>query len=154
MFYEANDARLYMGQSTADVLPEPDADEFVEVPLTGSITPPSNTLSTAFFNVTNDRNRRSLGGKPGDQTVEGNCVVDWDSPVHNAMFEDSKTSGGVKRNWYMEYAGDRRRLDFRAFVSSWAEEALEANDDASEHRANFTLSLDGEATATVTPAGP
>src|SRR5688572_3323847 len=114
-----------MGQSTAEVLPAPSADTFDEIPLTGSITPPPNVLSSAYFNVTNDAERRSLGGKLGDQTVEGNLVIDWDSPLHVEMFENSKTVGGVKRNWYIEYAGGRR-LDFRGFISSWAEEALEA----------------------------
>jgi hypothetical protein len=153
VYYESNTARLFMGQSTAANLPEPDADQFDEVPLTGSVTPPANVLSAAGFSVTNDRNRRSLGGKLGDQLIEGNVVIDWDTPEHNAMYEDSKTVGGVKRNWYLEYASGRR-LDFRGFMSNWTEESLEASDDAKEHRSNFTITIDGGVTATPAPVTP
>jgi hypothetical protein len=149
-YYESNSGKLFMGQSTAEVLPAPEADTFEEVPLTGSITPPPNVLSSAHFNITNDGQRRSLGGKLGDQTTEGNLVIDWDSPVHVDMFNDSKTVGGVKRNWYIEYASGRR-LDFRGYVSNWAEEPLEASDEAKEHRANWTISIDGGVTATQAP---
>jgi hypothetical protein len=148
MYYDATSAKLFMGQSTAETLPDPSADTYDEVLLTGSLTPPSYALTTAFFNVTNDKERRSIGGKLGDQSIEGNFVIDWDDDIHNKIYADASTVGGVKRNWYLEYAGGRR-LDFRGFVSNFAEESLEASDEAKEHRA--TVTCDGGITATPAP---
>ena len=150
MYTASNDGRLFMGQSVEESLPAPGSDTYEEVALTGQIGLPAYTRETAFFNVTNDRDRRSLGGKLGDQTIEGNVVVDWDEETHNAMFDDARAEEAVKRNWYVDYA-DGRRLDFVGFVSSWAEEAINADDEAKESRANFTISIDGAVTATAAP---
>jgi len=148
VYYGANvDALLFMGQSVLETLPLPAADTFEEVPLTGSISLPANVLTTAFFNVTNDAIRRSIGGKLGDQSIEGNLVLDWDEEAHLAMFADSSVPGGQYRNWYITYPTGRR-LDFRGFVSNWAEEAFDAGEDAKEHRANWTITIDGGVVAT------
>lgn len=150
MYYGANvDAKIFMGQSVLATLPAPGSDTWKEVPLTGSISVPANVLSTAFFNVTNDGVRRSIGGKLGDQSSEGNVVLDWEAVdgVHKAMFNDSRLPGGQRRNWYIDYPNGRR-LDFKGFVSSWTEEAFDAGEDAKEHRANWTISIDGAVTVT------
>jgi len=149
--YGANvSAKLYMGASTASTLPAPGSDTFTEVPLLGSITPPANVISVGFFNVLNDADRRSIGGKLGDRTVPGNLVIDWTQTVHTNMYADSIVAGGRKRNWYIEYPdANNRRLDFVAFVSEWTEEAFDAGEDAKEHRASFVLTVDGDVTVTA-----
>lgn len=149
MYTSSNDGRLFMGQSVLVPLPDPATDTFEEVALTGEIGVPAYSRETSYFNVTNDRQRRSIGGKLTDQTVEGNVVVDWDETTHNDMFADASAAEAVKRNWYIDYA-DGRRLDFVAFLSNWAEEPITAEDEATESRANFTLAIDGG--VTVTPA--
>lgn len=156
-YYGANvNAKLYMGASTATTLPAPGSDTFTEVPLTGNIKPPQNTLSAGFFNVLNDGNRRSVGGKLNDRTVTGNVVLDWINAAtvggvscHLVMFADSIVAGGQKRNWRIVYPDSgNRQLDFVAFISDWEEEEFSADEDAKEHRANFTLSVDGAVTVT------
>jgi hypothetical protein len=156
-YYGANvNAKLYIGTSTAASLPAPGSDTFVEVPLLGSITPPPNELTTAFFNILNDANRRSVGGKLNDRTCEGNVVLDWANAttvggvtVHQAMYNDSIVAGGQKRNWRIVYPDSgNRQLDFVAFLSTFTEEAFDAGEDAKEHRANFTLTVDGAVTVT------
>jgi len=150
-FYGANvDAKLYIGASTAASLPVPGSDTFTEVPLLGTVTPPANVLSTAFFNVLNDAVRRSIGGKLGDQTVPGNLVIDWTETAHQNMYADSIVPGGQKRNWRLVYPdANDRQLDFVAFISEWTEEAFDAGEDAKEHRANFLLTVSGAVTATA-----
>lgn len=149
-YYGANvNAFLYMGTSTATPLPAPGADSFTVVPLLGSITPPANELTTAFFNILNDGDRRSVGGKLNDRTSEGNLVADWTSVIHQAMEADSIVPGGRKRNWYIVYPdAGARRDDFVAFISTWTKEAFDAGEDAKEHRVNFTLTVDGAVTVT------
>lgn len=156
-YYSGNvNGKLYIGTSTASTLPAPGADNFVEVPLLGSITPPGNELSTGFFNVLNDANRRSVGGKLNDRTCEGNVVLDWanaatvsGTTVHQVMYNDSILAGGQKRNYRIIYPdSNNRQLDFVAFISKWTEEPFDAGEDAKEHRANFTLTLDGAVTVT------
>lgn len=150
-YYGANVlAFLKMGASIADPLPAPGSDTFTDVPLLGSVTPPPNELTTAFFNVQNDGARRSVGGKLGDQVSEGNVVIDWTQTVHQNMYADSKVAGGRKRNWQIIYPdANGRQLDFVGFISAWSEEPFDAGEDAKEHRANFTLTIDG--VITVTP---
>lgn len=150
-YYGANvDAKLYIGASTATPLPAPGADSFTEVPLVGSITPPANILSTAFFNVLNDSDRRSVGGKLGDRTTPGNIVLDWTETAHTNMYADSIVAGGQKRNWRIVYPdANDRQLDFVGFVSEWTEEAFDAGEDAKEHRANFVITIDGAVTVTA-----
>lgn len=154
MYTTSNDGRLFMGQSTLAELPDPATDTFEEVALTGQIGLPAYTRETAFFNVTNDRDRRSLGGKLGDQTIEGNVVVDWEEKSHQDMFADAGAATAVKRNWYIEYADSLRRLDFVGFISNWAEEPISADEEAKESRANFTISIDGAVTVTPVTPGP
>lgn len=150
-YYAANvNAFLYIGTSTATTLPAPGADSFTVVPLLGSIGPPGNELSTAFFSILNDASKRSVGGKLNDRSCEGSVVVDWTEAVHVSMYADSIVAGGRKRNWRIVYPdSNTRQLDFVAFISNWTEEPFDAGDDAKEHRAAFTLSVDG--TVTVTP---
>jgi len=150
VYTASNDGRLFMGQSVETTLPDSGTDTFEEVALTGQIGLPAYTRETAFFNVTNDRDRRSLGGKLGDQVVEGNVVVDWLEKSHQDMFADAGADEAVKRNWYIDYA-DGRRLDFVGFISNWAEEPLSADEEAKESRANFTISIDGAVLATPAP---
>lgn len=149
-YYGANvNAKLYIGTSTATTLPAPGSDTFTEVPLLGSITPPPNELTTAFFNILNDANRRSVGGKLNDRVCEGSLVIDWTQAVHTSMYSDSIVAGGQKRNWRIVYPdSNNRQLDFVAFISNWAEEAFDAGEDAKEHRASFTLTVDGAITVT------
>jgi hypothetical protein len=156
-YYGANvNAKLYIGTSTASTLPAPGSDTFVEVPLLGSIKPPSNELTTAFFNVLNDANRRSVGGKLNDRTCEGNVVLDWSNAatvsgttVHQVMYNDSIVAGGQKRNYRIIYPdSNARQEDFVAFISTFEIEAFDAGEDAKEHRANFTLTVDGAVTVT------
>jgi hypothetical protein len=150
-FYGANvDAFLYVGASTAASLPAPGADTFTEVALLGSITPPANSLSVGFFNVLNDADRRSVGGKLGDRTVPGNVVVDWTNSTHQNLYADSIVAGGQKRNYRIVYPdANARQLDFVAFISEWTEEAFDAGEDAKEHRASFVLTVDGDITVTA-----
>jgi hypothetical protein len=156
-YYGANvNAKLYIGTSTAASLPAPGSDTLVEVPLLGSITPPPNELTTAFFNTLNDANRRSVGGKLNDRVCEGNVVLDWANAttvggvtVHAQMYADSIVAGGQKRNFRIVYPDSgNRQLDFVAFISNWSEEAFDAGEDAKEHRASFTLTVDGAVTVT------
>lgn len=156
-YYSSNTgAKLYIGTSTASTLPAPGSDTFVEVPLLGSVTPPKNEQSVGFFNIQNDGNRRSVGGRLNDRTVEGNLVADWSNAstvsgttVHQVMYNDSVLAGGQKRNWRIVYPdSNNRQLDFVAFISNWEEEAFDAGADAVEHRINFTLSVDGSVTVT------
>lgn len=156
-YYGANvNAKLYIGTSTASTLPAPGSDTFTEIPLLGSITPPGNELTTAFFNILNDANRRSVGGKLNDRTCEGGVVLDWanaatvsGTTVHQVMYNDSIVAGGQKRNYRIIYPdANNRQLDFVAFISTFTEEAFDAGEDAKEHRANFTLTVDGAVTVT------
>lgn len=150
MFYGANvDGKLFMGQSTLAVLPAFLSDVYDEVPLTGSVGIPENTLNTKFFNVTNDGNRRSLGGTKGDKTSEGNVVIDSASTVHANMEADSDVSGGRKRNWHILYPTGKRKY-FVGFLSRWAEAPFDAGEEAVEHRADYTITIDGPIT-TVNP---
>jgi hypothetical protein len=140
-------ARLLMGASTATPLPAPGSDTFTEVPLLGTIGTPNHEIGSAFFNVLNDTNKRSVGGKKADQLLEGDVVVDWTEPVHTTMYADLQVAGGQKRNWRIVYPDSgARQLDFKAFLSKWQEEPFDASQDAKEHRAAFTLTLDGAIT--------
>jgi len=149
-YYTQNtDALLYIGTSIADPLPAPGADTFTEVPLTQIITPPKNTQSVGFFNVTNDTVKRSVGGKLGEQTIEGNLVIDWTTVPHQNMLANSLIAGGRKRNWRIKYTdANDRQLDFVAFVSDWSEEPFDATGDAKEHVAAYKLAVDGAVTVT------
>lgn len=150
-YYGANvNAYLYIGASTATTLPAPGADSFTEVGLVGSITPPANTLSNGFFNVLNDADRRSVGGKLGDRTVPFSIVLDWTTTPHQNIYNDSIVAGGQKRNWRIVYPdANDRQLDFVAFVSEFTEEPFDAGEDAKEHRANCVLTVDGAVTVTA-----
>lgn len=143
MFYGANvDAKLFRGSSTANPLPAFLSDSYTEVPLTGSIAPLPRSLNTAFFNVTNDADRRSVGGTKGDKTSEGNIVIDWDEPMHASMYADADVAGGVKRNWYLQYPTGRREY-FSGFVSQFNQAAFDAGEDAVEHRADWVITASG-----------
>lgn len=142
-YYGSNTgAKLFIGTSVLAVLPSPATDTFTEVPLLGSVTPPANELQGTSFVVQNDAVRRRLAGKLSEQVVPFDIVIDWDSVVHTNINADSKLAGGQKRNWRFDYPTGRT-LDFVAYVSKWSEEALEASEDAKEHRAECELALDG-----------
>jgi hypothetical protein len=142
-------AFLYIGTSTATPLPAPGSDSFTVIPLLETLTPPANETSVGTFNILNDVNKRSVGGKTGDRIVEGTLVIDWTEATHAAMYADSIVTGGQKRNWRIVYPDtNTRQLDFVAFVSKWAEEAFDATGDAKEHVSAFTLAVDGAVTAT------
>lgn len=149
-FYGANvNAFLYIGTSTATPLPAPGSDTFTVVPLLGTITPPANEISTGGFNILNDGNKRTIGGKLNDRASDGDLVLDWTETVHNNMYADSVIAGGRKRNWQIVYPDSgTRQLDFVAYVSKWTEDAFDASNDAKEHRASFTLTIDGAITVT------
>lgn len=148
-YYGQNvDALLFMGTSTADPLPSPASDTFTEVPLTQVITPPTWEKSVGFFNVTNDGNKRSIGGKLAEQVIEGNIVIDREEAIHLDMFEDVNVAGNRKRNWRITYP-DGWTLDFVGFMSRWQEEPFDATGDAKEHVASYRISIDGAVTATM-----
>lgn len=147
-YYTQNvDALLFMGSSTADTLPAPGADSFTEVPLTQVISPPKWEQSVGTFNVTNDANKRSTGGKLGDQTVEGTIVRDGDEATHLLFFADVKIVGGRKRNWYTLWP-DGLREDFKGFVSTIAPAAFDATGDAKPHTFDYKIAVDGAVTQT------
>jgi len=142
-------AKLYIGTSTAVPLPAYGSDTFTEVPLLSSITPPPNEQAVSFFSILNDANKRSLAGKLGDRLCEGSLVIDWTQSVHTSMYSDSVTAGGVKRNWRIVYPDTgNRQLDFAATLNKWTEEPFDAGEDAKEHRASFSLAVDGAITVT------
>jgi hypothetical protein len=149
-YYSASaGAKLYIGTSVAAVLPAFGSDTFTEVPLTGTISPPKHEISAGFFSVLNDIVKRSVGGKKADQSCDGNLVIDWTEAVHLSMYADMQVAGGQKRNWRIIYPDSgNRQLDFKAFLSKWDEEQFDAGQDAKEHRASFTLTIDGAITAT------
>jgi hypothetical protein len=148
-YYGQNvDAKLYMGASTSVPLPSAASDEFTEVPLVQVITPPGWVLSVGTFNVLNDSNKRSIGGKLADQTVEGNIVVDRGEVTHQDMFSDMRIAGGQKRNWRIERP-DNSTLDFVGFLSLLREEAFDATGDAKEHVFAYRISVDGEVTEVI-----
>ncbi len=143
-------AKLYVGAATSAVLPAPGSDTFTEVPLLGTIGPPPHEIASAFFSVLNDTTKRSVGGKKADQLLEGDLVIDWSEPVHVAMYADMQVAGGQKRNYRIVYPdSNNRQLDFKAFLSKWTEEPFDASQDAKEHRAAFSLTVDGAITVTA-----
>lgn len=140
-------AKLYMGASTADPLPAPGSDTLTEVPLVQVFTPPLFEQSVGTFNVLNDANKRSVGGKLSDQTITGTIVRDGSETLHLNMFADVKVSGGQKRNWRTEWP-DGMIEDFVAFVSRIAPASFDATGDAAPHVFEFTLNVDGAVTQT------
>lgn len=147
-YYTQNvDAKLFMGSSTADPLPAPGSDTFTEVPLVQIITPPIWEQSVGTFNVLNDANKRSVGGKLADQVVEGTIVRDSTEATHTAIFSDVKVVGGQKRNWYTEWP-DGLREDFVGFMSRLAPASFDATGDAQPHVFEYRISVDGEVTQT------
>jgi hypothetical protein len=147
-YYTQNvNALLFMGASTATPLPAPGSDTFTEVPLTQVLAPPQWEQSVGTFNVTNDGNRRSVGGKLSEQSITGTIVRASSEATHAAMFADVKVVGGQKRNWYLEWP-DGMREDFVSFVSRIAPAAFDATGDAQPHVFEFTLSVDNAVTQT------
>lgn len=147
-YYSANvGAKLFMGASTATPLPAVGSDSFTEVPLLGTVKPPTNQLSVGFFSILNDANRRSVGGKLNDRTVPGNLVADWTETAHQNLEADSLAQR--KRNWYILYPDSgARRDDFVGFISKWEKAEFNAGEDAVEHRVDFEISVDGAVTVT------
>jgi hypothetical protein len=148
-YYGQNvDALLWMGASTADPLPSAASDTLTEVPLTQVITPPAWEKSVGFFNVLNDGNKRSIGGKLAEQIIEGNIVLDHSNAVHLDMIADAQATGQVKRNWRITYP-DGWTLDFVGFISRMNDEAFDATGDAKEHIASYRLAVDGAVTTSM-----
>lgn len=150
MSYYGNnvDALLYMGASTADPLPSAASDTLTEVPLTQVITPPQWERSVGFFNVLNDGNKRSIGGKQADQSIEGTIVLDHSDAVHLDMISDAQALEQVKRNWRIAYP-DGWTLDFVGFISRMSDEAFDATGDAKEHVCSYRISVDGAVTTSM-----
>jgi hypothetical protein len=149
-FSRSSNAKLYMGAAYATSssgLPTHAADSMREVPLLGAVTPAPRTLTSAFFNILNDAVRRAVGGKVNDKVWEGNYVVDDDEAVHNDFLSDSEIAGGRYRNYRVLYPNGRQ-VDFKGFVTNYAEEALEASDTPEVFRSNFTITQDGADTVT------
>jgi len=143
-YYTQNtDAKLFMGASTADPLPAPGSDTFTEVPLVQVLTPPIWEQSVGTFNVLNDANKRSVGGKLADQSVGGTIVRDGSEATHLNMFADVKVAGGRKRNWYTLWP-DGMREDFVGFASRIAPASFDATGDAAPHVFEYTIAVDGE----------
>jgi hypothetical protein len=148
-YYGQNvDALLYMGASTTDPLPSPASDTFTEVPLTQVITPPAWEKSVGFFNVTNDGNKRSIGGKLAEQVIEGNIVIDHSEAIHLDFISDVQAVGNVKRNWRITYP-DGWTLDFVGFLSRLSDESFDATGDAKEHIASYRIAVDGAVTTSM-----
>jgi hypothetical protein len=148
-YYGQNvDALLHVGASSDDPLPSAASDTFTEVPMTQVITPPTWEKSVGYFNILNDANKRSIGGKLADQAIEGNIVIDHSEPIIVQMFEDVQAVGNVKRNWRITYP-DGWTLDFVGFMSRWTEEPFDATGDAKEHIASYRISIDGAVTAAM-----
>ena len=150
LFYSASaGARLYIGSATSTPLPAPGSDAFTEVPLLGTITPPPQEIGVGGFNILNDTNKRSVGGKKADQICEGDLVIDWSEAVHATMRADLDVAGGQKRNWRIVYPDSgSRQLDFVGFLSKWTEESFDSSQDAKEHRSAFAIAVSGAITAT------
>jgi hypothetical protein len=145
-YYSASaTAKLYIGTSTTTPLPAPGADTFTEVPLVGTITPPPKEQSAASFYILNDNNPRSVGGRAQEKIVESNLVIDRSEAVHNLISADADVAGGRKRNWRIVYP-DGHILNFKGFVTRWIESQLDASQDATPHRADFTIRVDGAVT--------
>mgnify|MGYP001078741657 CR=1 FL=1 len=151
-YYGQNvDAKLYMGASTADPLPSHASDTFTEVPLVQIVTPAVREKSVASFNVLNDSNTRSLGGKQAARTITGTIVLDHDEATHVQWIEDTNATGQVNRNWRLVYPNGWTR-ESSGFLSRLADAAFDATGDAAEHTSEFTISVNGEETeAMVTP---
>lgn len=133
--------------SSSAALPTHAADTLRVVPLLGTITPAPRSLTSAFFNILNDAVRRAVGGKVNDKVWEGNYVVDDDEAVHNDFLSDAEVAGGRYRNYRVVYPNGRQ-VDFKGFISNYAEEALEASDTPEVFRANYTITQDGADTVT------
>jgi hypothetical protein len=148
-YYSASaDATLYIGTATAlagETLPADGADTFTEVPLLGTITPPPKEQTAGSFYVLNDNNPRAVGGRAQLKECPGNLVVDHSEAVHNAMSADADIAGARKRNWRLVYP-DGHTLSFKGFVYKWVETAFDAGQDATAHRADFTIRVDGAVT--------
>lgn len=149
-FSRSSNAFLYMGSASATSsagLPTHAADTLREVPLLGAVTPAPRSLTSAFFNILNDAVRRAVGGKVNDKQWQGNYVVDDDQAVHNDFLSDAEVAGGNYRNYRVVYPNGRQ-VDFKGFVSNYAEQALEASDDPEAFRADWTITQDGADTVT------
>lgn len=133
-------AKLYMGTSTADTLPAIGADVMREVPLLGSMKTPKRSIATAFFNILNDKLRRSVGGKTQDKIWTGGFVVDDDEQVHRDFVTDAE--GETKRNWRAVLVSGRIH-EFVGFVSSYDEDELQASDTPDAWLAQFEITQDG-----------
>lgn len=139
-------AKLFIGTSTANPLPADGADTFTEVPLCEILKPPGIELSAGFFNVLNDANKRSVGGKTSDKVVDVQYVRDSTDPVHAAIESDANVAGGQKRNWRLLWADGVKLQKFVGFVSKWDPEQFDSTGDAKEHIINSTISVDGAVT--------
>jgi hypothetical protein len=149
-YYGQNvNAFLYYGASTATTLPAPGSDSFTAVSLVEVLTPPSNEQTTGSFNVLNDSNARTVGGKTAARTVDFTIALDWLDASHQVVEADSLVTGGQKRNWRIIYPdAGARQYDFVAFISKFSPQAFDATGDAKEHGAECTLTVDGAVTVT------
>jgi hypothetical protein len=154
-YYGQNvDAILKMGSATSTTaagLPAVGSDTLTEVPLVQVATPPVREKSVGSFNVLNDSDSRSIGGKKAAQSTTGTIVLDHDEAIHVNMIEDANADGGVYRNWQLLYP-DGWTLTFQGFVSRLSDAAFDATGDAAEHTSEYTISVSGNITEEmVTP---
>jgi hypothetical protein len=145
-YYGQNvDAILRMGTATATSvadLPSAASDTLREVPLTQVTTPPVREKNVGSFNVLNDSDTRSIGGKKAAQTCEGTIVLDHDEQVHQDMIDDANADGAVYRNWQLEYP-DGWTQDWAGFISRLADAPFDATGDAAEHKSEYRISVSG-----------
>lgn len=148
-YYGQNvDAFLYIGTSTADPLPSPASDTFTEVPLVQRITPPIRERTVGSFNVLNDDDPRSIGGKKSAKIVEGTIVIDHSSDVYLDLISDINATAAINRNWRIKYPDGWTR-DFAGFLTKLNDTVLDATGDAIEHASEFAISVNGAETESM-----
>lgn len=146
-------AKLKMGTSTADPLPAPGSDTFVEITIVEDFDPIAFEQTPSFFSVLSSTSRNSIGGRLNDVTISGTVALDWSTvgiATASQLETDARVAGGQKRNYQIIYPDSgARQYDGVAFISSFKASKFDANANASEHKAAITLAFTG--VITVTP---
>lgn len=152
MSYHSNnvDCLLYIGTASATSssgLPADASDTFTEVGMTGKIKLPTYERSVGRFNVLNDANKRSVGGKLSDQNISGDVVLGQNDgeATHDTMFADASSTTAVYRNWrVVTPVGETHKA--QGFLSLWDRSEYDSSTDATEVRCNFNIAVDGAVT--------
>lgn len=151
MSYHGNnvDCILYIGTASSttgsSALPAYGSDTFTEVGLTGKIKLPKYEKSVGRFNVLNDGNKRSVGGRLGDQDISFDLVLDDTDATHDTLFADAKTAGNVYRNWKVVTPTGEQHF-CKGFVSLWERDEYDASGDAKEVHVQSNIAVDGAVT--------